>query len=179
MAYIVCDNTSSQAIGPVIRMIRTLDLLYNKPQRYPKTYELRSSFVDPDTEGSVTFAGSGSITRGFRIRIWVHTRKRMLTLTKTIKRSNYIVLTILLYLIISILWKICFVGKCCFRTFKIIFFEEKGQIRNFLKVGSGPGSGTYWKVGSGSVIKSFGSTTLLRRHIFKLRWKFGKNIGIP
>jgi Transcription- and export-related complex subunit len=37
----------------------------------------KNSVVDPDPQGSGTFAGSGSVTRGFRIRIRVHIRKWM------------------------------------------------------------------------------------------------------
>jgi hypothetical protein len=77
------------------------------PERLKKRYYLRSvlpctahigiSVVDPDTDPdpqiSGTFAGTGSVTRGFRIR--VHIRKWMSTLTKTIKkRGNFIILTI-------------------------------------------------------------------------------------
>jgi hypothetical protein len=40
----------------------------------------------PDPQGSVTFAGSGSITPEFLIRIRVLIRKWMLTTTKTIKK---------------------------------------------------------------------------------------------
>jgi hypothetical protein len=55
-----------------------------------------TSVVDPDPQGSGTFAGSGSVTRGFRIR--VHIQKWIETSTKTIKkRGNFIILTIFVY----------------------------------------------------------------------------------
>jgi hypothetical protein len=63
---------------------------------------LLNSVVDPDPQGSVIFAGCGSVNRGFRMWIRVHIQKWMQTLTKNVKKGvfqypNFIILTILIY----------------------------------------------------------------------------------
>jgi hypothetical protein len=60
-------------------VLRTLSVVYSKDLASGRSLfilkDVGSSVVDPDPQGSGTFAGS--VTRGFRIRIRFHIRKWM------------------------------------------------------------------------------------------------------